>query len=152
MKHNFTIRVYGLCINKNNHILLSDERIGDFQFTKFPGGGLEYGEGTLEALCREWKEELNTDIIVLEHFYTTDFFQASAFHHNVQVVSIYYKVKLLNEKQLKTTDKKFNFDFVSQEETKARWFDLNILSTQELTFPIDQHVVTLLRKNMISII
>lgn len=146
MKHNFTIRVYGLCIDKNNHILLSDERIGKFQFTKFPGGGLEYGEGTIQALQREWREELNVDILVLEHFYTTDFFQASAFHKDVQVVSIYYKVKLQNENQLKITDKKYDFDFISNEETKVRWLDLQLLTTQELTFPIDQHVVTMLRK------
>lgn len=152
MKNNFTIRVYGLCINKNNHILLSDERIDNFQFTKFPGGGLEYGEGTIQALQREWKEELNVDIDVLEHFYTTDFFQASVFHKDVQVVSIYYKVKLQNENILNLTSKKYDFDYVNQEETKVRWCDLHLLTTQELTFPIDQHVVTLLRKNMISII
>ena len=52
----FNVRVYGIYITPQQQILLSDERIGDFCFTKFPGGGLEFGEGLHEALIREWKE------------------------------------------------------------------------------------------------
>ena len=41
----FNIRVYGLLINDRNEILVSDEfRMGVFM-TKFPGGGLKFGEG-----------------------------------------------------------------------------------------------------------
>ena len=44
------IRVYGIIINDENQVLLSDElRFGN-AFTKFPGGGLEWGEGTKDCL------------------------------------------------------------------------------------------------------
>ncbi len=45
---------------------------------KFPGGGLEYGEGVLECLHREFDEELNVKVDVVEHFYTQENFLVSA--------------------------------------------------------------------------
>ena len=42
----FNVRVYGLLINDQNQILISDEQEYGMQFSKFPGGGLEYGEGS----------------------------------------------------------------------------------------------------------
>ncbi|HCU44150.1 MAG TPA: NUDIX hydrolase, partial [Sphingobacterium sp.] len=46
----FNVRVYGILINDNNEVLISDEKTENVSFTKFPGGGLEYGEGLLDAL------------------------------------------------------------------------------------------------------
>ena len=39
----FNIRVYGVLQNKNGDVLVSDEFIRGNQYTKFPGGGLEFG-------------------------------------------------------------------------------------------------------------
>ncbi|HKL39427.1 MAG TPA: NUDIX domain-containing protein, partial [Cryomorphaceae bacterium] len=92
MSFPFNVRVYGALICRG-HILVSDETIKDFSFTKLPGGGLEFGEGTLECLKREFVEETALDIRVVRHLYTTDFFQVSAYNENHQVVSIYYVVE-----------------------------------------------------------
>ena len=91
----FNVRVYGLLINEKKQVLVSDERIynRNLEITKFPGGGLELGEGTLDCIKREFKEELNIDIEIVKHLYTTDFFQQSAFHDDHQIISIYYIVK-----------------------------------------------------------
>jgi 8-oxo-dGTP diphosphatase len=71
----FVIRVYGIIVNNNNEVLLFDEHQHGMQMTKFPGGGLEFGEGTIEGLMREFKEECNgQEIKNINHFYTTDFF------------------------------------------------------------------------------
>src|SRR3978361_2267712 len=99
MHYPFNVRVYGLLINDNNEILISDEREYGMRFTKFPGGGLEYGEGLIEGLKREFIEECNAEIEVISHFYTTDFFVKSAFNDS-QVISIYYKVRNLNALEL----------------------------------------------------
>lgn len=87
----FNVRVYGLWL-QDRHVLVSEEQIKGEAYFKFPGGGLEFGEGTVTCLKREWMEELALEIEVLEHFYTTDFFQPSAFDDS-QVISIYYIVK-----------------------------------------------------------
>src|SRR5688500_10892217 len=96
----FNLRVYGLLINENNELLVSDEQSGDRTFTKFPGGGVEIGEGLIDALKREFIEECNAEIDVVSHFYTTDFYEQSSFNDS-QIISIYYIVKAVNPLQLK---------------------------------------------------
>src|SRR5471030_2461826 len=95
----FNVRVYGLLINADNEILISDEQEYGMRFTKFPGGGLEFVEGLIDGLKREFLEECNLEIEVTRHFYTTDFFVKSAFN-NSQVISIYYMVNNLNDLNL----------------------------------------------------
>lgn len=90
----FNIRVYGLWMNEDNEILVSEENIKGKTVIKFPGGGMELGEGTIDCLKREWMEELGVEIQILKHYYTTDFYQPSA-NDNSQVISIYYEVKPL---------------------------------------------------------
>ena len=61
---------------------------------KFPGGGLEYGEGLIDGLSREFEEEMGQKIYNVKHYYTTDFFQRSSFKYTDQLLSIYYTGKL----------------------------------------------------------
>jgi 8-oxo-dGTP pyrophosphatase MutT (NUDIX family) len=70
----FNIRVYGVLKNIQNEILVTDELIRGSEYTKFPGGGLEFGEGTRDCLKREFIEEMNLAVEVGDHLYTTDFF------------------------------------------------------------------------------
>ena len=140
---NFNLRVYGLIINENQEILLSDEfRFGHF-FTKFPGGGVEKGEGIVDALHREFQEELNLKIEDATPFYFNDFYQESAFRKEDQIVSFYYLVKCDNSKiKVKT------YEIPFQEETeKQRWISIGFLKENDLTFPIDKVVVDKLKKH-----
>ncbi|PKR80489.1 NUDIX hydrolase [Brumimicrobium salinarum] len=141
----FNIRVYGILRNDKDEILLSDERRFGKRFTKFPGGGLEQGEGIKDCLIREFEEELNLPIEVKELIYLTDFYQPSAFNENDQIISVYYSVfsPHLDLIQVKNTP----FDFKENEIESHRWMKLSELSTDEVTFPIDKHVVELLIKN-----
>jgi 8-oxo-dGTP diphosphatase len=85
----FNVRVYGLLV-ADGHVLVSHEVIGNGHYVKFPGGGLEFGEGTKEAVVREFMEELGISAVVSDHFYTTDFYLPSAFSAEDQIISIYY--------------------------------------------------------------
>ena len=106
----FNIRVYGILINDQKQLLVSDEFIRGKYYTKFPGGGLEFGEGTRDCLKREFVEEMNLQVEVLEHLYTTDFFQESAFRPGDQIISIYYLVKPLENISVRLSDVEFDFD------------------------------------------
>ncbi len=143
----YTIRVYGIFLN-GNQLLLSDECVNDFYFTKFPGGGLEFGEGSLDALRREIKEELGAEIDILNHFYTTDFFVASAFDASKQVMSIYYLADFKHKKDSPTNTLPFNFDKSLPKAESFRWVSLRAINSDDLTFPIDRHVLHLLQKQM----
>jgi len=143
MQH--SVRVYGLLINAENKVLISDEKEYGMLFSKFPGGGLEYGEGTIDGLKREFMEECNAEIEVLEHFYTTDFFVKSAFSDS-QIISIYYTVKNIEPLNLNFKQEPFDFDGEGEVLQAFRWVKISELKVEDITFPIDQHVVTLLRK------
>ena len=129
---NFNIRVYGICINNYNKILISKENYSGHSIVKFPGGGLEYGEGTIDCLKREFREELNVEIKIIEHFYTTDFYQLSAFNKNDQIISIYYTIELENQIIKSTNNININ------------WLSLNELKADHFIFPIDQKVASML--------
>ena len=139
----FNVRVYGLLINDANEVLISDEQEYGMRFTKFPGGGLEFGEGLIDGLKREFLEECNLPVEVTGHFYTTDFFVKSAFN-NSQVISVYYLVK--NTEPVNLIIKTTVFDFDGERETLQafRWVKLTDLGEEELMFPTDQHVAKLL--------
>src|ERR1051326_3895102 len=107
MDNVFNVRVYGICFNEKQEILIADELIKGRPITKFPGGGLEFGEGTVDCVKREFIEETGQQVEVLRHFYTTDFFVESAFRKGSQVISIYYLVKLKEASRFKISDKKF---------------------------------------------
>lgn len=146
----FNIRVYGLAVNADNEVLISDEEIRGMRFTKFPGGGLEFGEGLTDGLKREFLEECNLDVEIISHFYTTDFFVASAFGDGSQLISVYYLVKPLQEYDFKISARPYDFD-EQQEDCKQCFRAINIadLTKDMVTFPVDQHVVDLLKLNFL---
>ena len=142
-----TIRVYGIWIDEHARVLISDERIGQFEFTKFPGGGLEHGEGTHDTLHREWAEELNMPIQITRHYYTTDICQWSAFKPNTQVISIYYRVEPQGEPGTKIHTEKQAFTYQGDREEYFRWVYLDDLTPNMMTFPIDKKIVSSLLSN-----
>ncbi len=148
---NFNLRVYGILINEQNQLLVSDEYIRGMKITKFPGGGLEFGEGTRDCLKREFLEEMNLNVEVGEHLYTTDYFQISAFNASHQIVSIYYFVNALEKITAPLRTKPFDFDdeqlkiYEQQKEIETfRFIDLDKLTTEDVSLPIDKLIVQLL--------
>ncbi|MBP9185749.1 MAG: NUDIX domain-containing protein [Bacteroidia bacterium] len=142
----FNIRVYGLLLNPLNQLLIAHEQINDFKFTKFPGGGLEFGEGLTDCLIREFKEEANIAIQIDQHFYTTDFFQTSAFKQNEQIISVYYWVKTnQNWQQVSLAQHQVKYG-VRIENLRFEWVDVNKITPDIFTFPIDKLVCEKINK------
>ena len=145
MNYPFNVRVYGLLMDDAGRILISDEEEYGLRFSKFPGGGLEFGEGLIEGLEREFREECNAEIEVLEHFYTTDFFTQSVFNKS-QVISVYYFVKPKSTLQLNFKTEQFDFDTEDDIKQAFRWVPLELMQLDDLTFDTDQRVLELLKK------
>ena len=133
----FNIRVYGLILESGS-ILLSKELIMGEEVIKFPGGGLEHGEGLIEGLNREFKEEMGQRIYNVKHYYTTDFFQRSSFKFTDQLISIYYTGKLKHKVVNKINKPK-------KEQQVFIWEKLERLNEVKFKFPIDQLIIKKLK-------
>ncbi len=150
----FSIRVYGILINEQKQVLVSDEYIRGNYFTKFPGGGLEAGEGTRDCLRREFMEEMNLKIETGSHIYTTDIYQQSAFNAAHQILSIYYYAKALEDITAPLRTKPFHFDdsqlLIYQEKKQIetfRFIDWEHFSADALTLPLDKIAANLVKEN-----
>lgn len=151
----FNIRVYGILINEEKQVLVSDEYIRGNYFTKFCGGGLEPGEGTIDCLKREFMEEMNLPVEITAHLYTTDFYQQSAFNPAHQIISIYYIVKPLAEITTPLRIKAFDFDAAQMEayhkagETETfRFINWEDFSEASVTLPIDKIVAGIIKTKL----
>ena len=153
----FNVRVYGILLGKENQVLVSDEYIRGNYYTKFPGGGLEFGEGTRDCLKREFKEEMDLDVRVTDHLYTTDYFQMSVFGPG-QIIAIYYFVKALEPIRAPLRTKPFDFDerelkiYEEKKETETfRFIPWTDFTAETVTLPIDKVVATLLKSGTIAL-
>lgn len=152
----FNIRVYGLLITNEKKVVVSDEYIRGNYFTKFPGGGLEFGEGTRDCLKREFKEEMDLDVEVGNHIYTTDYFQMSAFNPAHQIISIYYFAKPMEAFRVPFKNKPFDFapEQVADPNGTAESFrliDWDDFSDEVVSLPIDKIVARLIKTTQLFI-
>ncbi len=149
----FNIRVYGILINEQKQVLVSDEFIRGNYYTKFPGGGLEFGEGTRDCLKREFMEEMNLLVEIGEHIYTTDFYQMSAFNPSHQIISIYYEARALEPINAPLRLNPFEFDereldvYKQTGETETfRMINWHQFSPDVVSLPIDKVVADIIKR------
>ncbi|WP_334124686.1 NUDIX hydrolase [Empedobacter brevis] len=134
----FNVRVYALLEHKGKLLVIHEPFQGKLIY-KFPGGGLEFGEGTRDCLKREFKEELYLDVVIGTHFYTQDFFVRNAFDPTEQVLLIYYKVTITDKalSKLKVLDADIN---------ELLWIKPTDLNAEKFTLDADKVVVELYKK------
>ena len=149
------VRVYGILINEQKQVLVSDEYIRSMYITKFCGGGLEQGEGTRDCLKREFMEEMNLEVEVTNHIYTTDFYQPSSFRKGDQIISIYYYVNPLQPITAPLRTAPFQFDeremkmYNETGETETfRFIDRKDFNENCMTLPIDKIVAGIIMHSL----
>lgn len=100
MKENKHVGTYGVC-KKNNKILFIKKSRGPYKgLFDLPGGGIEFGENLKKALCREFQEEIGTEIKIKNLIGNTDHLSIwnndgvkTKTHH----IGLYYEVEILSE-------------------------------------------------------
>lgn len=117
------IRVYATAVKDGKVLVLHEEYAGD-HLMKLPGGGLEFGEGLLDCLHREFEEELNVKIRIVSHLYTQEEFVTSRFRENEQLLTVYYMVEIIDENDFLILDPCIE---------KIEWIPI---STNENPFPL----------------
>ena len=117
------VRVYAAILKDDKVMVLHEEYVGQ-QLLKFPGGGLELGEGVLDCVRRELEEELNIKVKDVKHLYTQEDFLVSKFRDDEQLLSIYYSAVMEDENDLLIMDPCIE---------KIEWISLD---TEENPFPL----------------
>jgi 8-oxo-dGTP diphosphatase len=150
-----SIRVYGILLNEQKQVLVSDEYIRGNFYTKFPGGGLEIGEGTRDCLAREFMEEMNLKVEVGNHIYTTDIYQPSAFNTAHQILSIYYLVTATEAITVPLRTKPFDFDEQqlkiydhSKQIETFRFINRDDFSADSVTLPLDKIAAGIIKQQL----
>lgn len=123
-----TIQVVAAIIKEDNKILATQRGYGEFQGGwEFPGGKIELGETKEEALIREIREELDTEVIVEELFDTVEY-DYSNFHLSMDCFICSIKTG----------------NFVLKEHQEARWLTKETLDSVEW-LPADQGLIEKLK-------
>jgi 8-oxo-dGTP diphosphatase len=143
MEKRYNIRVYAIILHEGKVLVTDEFRVG-MRMTKFPGGGHEWGEGLSDTVKRECLEEIGQEPTALEHFYTTDFFIASAFRETDQLISIYYKVVIPSPEKIPVVENVFQFAEETDGAQIFRWIPLDKIGPENFTFPIDRKVAEML--------
>ena len=98
---------------------------------------MEHGEGLIDALQREFMEEMGITVEVKSLFYVNDFVQFSAFKSDEQLLSFYFWVTTTDWDSIANSPHTIPF---TEETEKQRWVSLDVLTADAFTFPIDQLV------------
>jgi len=135
----FTVRAYGLLFHAGA-VLVSDELVRGSRITKFPGGGLEYGEGLRDCLVREIGEEMGVEAMDVRHFHTTEVFQQSAFHTDpMQVIAVYFTFLVDDPEGIPVVNEPFA-GLGDEVREVFRWLPLEAANVEALSLPLDRAV------------
>ncbi len=115
-------------VKRENKILVSKgyDKVKNEVFYRSIGGGIEFLENSKDALKREFKEELNIDIIVGEFLgIAENIFTYNG--KNAHELILFYNV------DIKDNDYKEKYHIIDDNcETDAMWIDINRFKNKEL--------------------
>lgn len=125
---NFKLRTSAIII-KNNKILLQKSKCRDGYC--FPGGHVEFGEITSEAILREVKEEINIDTKIIDLYCISELIYKSKEGKINQEINYYYKLECLSEMELDDFEL-VEIDKGVEKKHHYSWIDINKINNIDL--------------------
>tara|TARA_B100000768_G_scaffold118340_1_gene109471 strand:+ start:266 stop:748 length:483 start_codon:yes stop_codon:yes gene_type:complete len=138
-----TLRVYGFLMNYSGQVLIAVERYNAIPMVKFPGGGVDWGEGHRDALIREFKEELDLSVKVKNNIYFNDFAVESVIDSKFQVQSFFYIVEALGSLEFQTHT---SIEFPETDGERFVWCNIEELDENMFTFKIEKQAAIAFKK------
>ena len=126
-----TVKVVAAIIIHNKHIFATQRGYGDFKDGwEFPGGKIEPGETPQQALAREIKEDLDTEIEVGDYLETVEY-DYPAFHLSMDCFFCTIK----------------SGELVLKEHEAAKWLTAETMDSVDW-LPADRGLMERIRKNI----
>lgn len=138
---NFKLRTSAIII-KDNKILLQKSKCRDGY--SFPGGHVEFGEITSEAILREVKEEINIDTKIIDLYCVSELIYKNKEGKVNQEINNYYKLECLDDLKLE------DFELVEIDKGVEKrhyysWIDIKDINTIDLK---PQKIAEMLQENI----
>lgn len=128
-----TVKVVAAIIRDGNKVFATQRGYGDYKDGwEFPGGKVEPGETAQQALVREIKEELDTDIAVGDYLTTIEY-DYPTFHLSMQC----FWCRIVDGTP------------VLKENEAARWLDVDHIDSVEW-LPADLTIIDLIKDKMVD--
>ncbi len=132
------IGVYGILLDSQGKILLTQTKSGSKIIFNFPGGGVERDEGFKDALVRECEEEIGAIISIERLLYTTKGVHIHEDFSDNSMFNLYYLVK--------TDDTVFNRQEEEGSTLFSRWFSLDEIPVDQM-LSVDREFVEYIKNN-----
>jgi len=125
----FNARCYALIRSEKNRVLVMMERWQGIDLNKLPGGGLEFGEGLLDCIHREIREEFEaSEKMSYKHLFTPTHCFYSRFKPQEQLLLNYFTNEVPAQEdrwKLIQGDKNLlGMQWLELKEENAAWFTL----------------------------
>lgn len=135
----FNVRAY-MVVVQDGRVLVSYERLPMGGVMKFPGGGVEWGEGPVAAIRREALEELGQSVTVNALLHVSRKAHISSFDDNQQVLAIHHLTQLDGPVRFEdegTLEDVFGKG-VPMMDQKLGWREVDTLQPQDFHFASDR--------------
>ncbi|MEO9964587.1 MAG: NUDIX domain-containing protein [Reichenbachiella sp.] len=114
------VRVMGLMVQEQKLLLLNHTGLNDEnELWLPPGGGIAFGESAVEALIREFEEEINISIKVCDFLRVGEFIRGG-----LHAVELFFAVKQIGGKLQLGIDPEMGNKSILKE---ARWMDISMI-------------------------